>query len=193
MHQLDHHDIPRLDPVSLESAARHPVKLLLENIRSVHNVGSILRTADGFLIDEVVMTGFTPDGFHRGVHKAALGAQDFVPWRHVEDTMQLLHSFKAEGWSLAALEITSSPTRVENLNLTHFPMVIIAGNEVDGVTSAVLKECDVALELPQFGAKQSLNVSVATGIVCHEVVRHYRALKDLSPFPDHDQRIGISP
>lgn len=192
MHQLAHNDIPRLDPALVKERDRHPVKLLLDHIRSAHNVGSMLRTADGFLIDEVIMAGYTPDGHHRGVHKSALGAQDFVPWRAVETPVETLHSLRNDGWRLAALEITETPKRVDDLELSDYPLVIVAGNEVDGVTSDVLEVCDFALELPQFGAKQSLNVSVAAGIVCHELVQRYRTLKGLPPFPEHDQRIGAS-
>ena len=189
MQQLAHRDIPRLPPDRLASSARHPICLLLDNIRSAHNVGSMLRTADGLLLDRVIMAGFTPDGTHRGVHKAALGSQDFVPWHTVEDATATLQTLKADGWTIAALEITSNPTRSEQLETGHFPLVIVAGNEVDGVSSEVLAVCDLALELPQFGAKQSLNVAVSAGVMCYDAVRRYRSLTALPPFPDYDTRI----
>jgi tRNA G18 (ribose-2'-O)-methylase SpoU len=189
MQVLAHNDIPRLDPAMLSDARRHPVMLLLDHIRSAHNVGSMLRTADALLLNRVVMSGFTPDGTHRGVHKSALGAQDLVPWHSVEDTLEAIHSLRKEGWTIAALEITTKPARIEQLEPDDYPLVIVAGNEVDGVSPEVLRACDMALELPQFGAKQSLNVSVAAGVLCYDAVRHYRSLKGLPHSPDHDNRI----
>lgn len=188
MQQLAHNDIPRLRPESLESVDRHPVRLFLDNIRSAHNVGSMLRTADGLLLDAVIMAGFTPDGTHRGVHKAALGAQDFVPWSTTENPEAALLAMKAQGWTIAALEITSAPRQVADLDAGNFPLVIVAGNEVDGVSPEVLAVCDLALELPQYGAKQSLNVAVSAGVSCYDAVRHFRSLTGLPSFPDHDPR-----
>jgi tRNA G18 (ribose-2'-O)-methylase SpoU len=186
--QLPHLAIPRLQPEDMDSTGRHPVRIVLDNIRSAHNVGSILRTADGLLIDQVVMAGFTPDGSHRGVHKAALGAQDFVPWRTAENTCDVLLAMKADGWTIAALEITDEPTLCEQLTIDLFPLVIVAGNEVSGVSPDVLALCDLALELPQYGAKQSLNVAVSAGILCYDVIRHYRALNTMPLFPAYDKR-----
>jgi tRNA G18 (ribose-2'-O)-methylase SpoU len=187
--QLAHNDIPRIMPERLSSLERHPVRLILDNIRSAHNVGSMLRTADGLLLDEVIMAGFTPDGAHRGVHKAALGAQDFVPWSATDDAATTITALKSEGWTIAALEITTAPQQVTDLTADDFPLVIVAGNEVDGVSAEVLALCDTALELPQFGAKQSLNVAVSAGVICYDAVRHYRSLNGLPPFPEHDKRI----
>ena len=188
MRQLPHSDIPRLDPETLLRTKRHPVVLVLDHVRSAYNVGSMLRTADGLLLERVIMTGYTPDGSHRGVHKSALGAQDMVPWNVVEDPGRAIQALKKEGFTIAALEITTQPARVEHLGISDYPLAIVAGNEVDGISPSVLDECDMALELPQFGAKQSLNVSVATGILCYDAVRHYRSLAGLPHFPDHDNR-----
>lgn len=187
--QLAHNDIPRLQPEALTTVRRHPVRLLLDNIRSAHNVGSMLRTADGLLLDEVIMAGFTPDGTHRGVHKAALGAQDLVPWRTTPDPVAAIRALQQDGWTVAALEITTAPKRCEQLMIEEFPLVIVAGNEVAGVSPEVLDACDMALELPQFGAKQSLNVAVSAGVLCYDAVRHFRTLHHLPPFPEHDKRL----
>lgn len=156
--------------------ARHPVAIVLENIRSAHNVGSILRTADALRLERVFCCGFTPDGSHRAVHKAALGAQDTVPWSHEQDAVSLVQRLRKEGYTIAALEITDTPSDASALTSSSFPICIVAGNEVTGVSDELIRECDLALELAQFGVKQSLNVSVATGVMLYDVIRSFRSL-----------------
>lgn len=188
MKQLAHDDIPRLQDEELDSASRHPIALLLDRIRSAQNVGSMLRTADALALSEVIMSGFTPDGTHKAVHKSALGAQHFVPWRKEEDALQVIEAKRRAGWTIAALEITDQPVDAAQLSENHFPLLLVAGNEVDGVSPEILAACDMALELPQYGAKQSLNVSVATGVVCYDLIRRYRQLSTLPLYPAHDPR-----
>ncbi len=148
----------------------------------------MIRTADGLLMREVILSGFTPDIEHKGVHKASLGAQDFVPSRRVDAAVDDLKRLKSEGWTIAAMEITSSPSSMTDLTLDDFPLILVAGNEIDGVSEEVLSVCDLSLELPQFGAKQSLNVAVASGILSYDVIRHYRALSGRPAYPEHDPR-----
>ena len=175
MRKLDHLEIPRLHPTQLDKHVRHPVRILLHNIRSVHNVGAVLRTADGAFIEEVMVSGFTPTPDHKSVIKTALGAQDFVPWRNITDVHAEIMSLKQQGYCIAALEITTNSVEIRALNKSHFPICLIAGNEVDGVDNSLLELADVALEIPQFGAKQSLNVSVAVGIAMFDLVRLFRS------------------
>jgi len=188
MTQLAHEDIPRLSDTEVSHAERHPVSLLLDRIRSAQNVGSLLRTSDALGIQEVIMTGFTPDGHHKAVHKSALGAQNYVPWRRADHALAEIDALKQEGWTVAALEITDKPSDVKAIRLIDFPLLLVVGNEVDGIAPDLLDACDLALELPQYGAKQSLNVSVATGVVCYDLVRHFRSLTNLSTYPEHDPR-----
>lgn len=176
MRKLAHQEIPRLSEDELESAERHPVVLLLENIRSAHNVGSIFRTADALRIDRIILAGFTPDPGHKGVRKAALGAGEYVPWTRSDDPTDLIGRLSADGYTVASLEITDSPTDPRELTEAHFPLILIVGNEIEGVSERLLGRSDIALELPQFGAKQSLNVSVAAGVALYDVVRAYRSL-----------------
>jgi len=176
MRRLRHEEIQRLQPQALPEVERHPVVILLENIRSAHNVGSILRTADALRLESVFCCGFTPDGSHRAVHKEAHGAQDTVPWSHAQDPLSLVHRLKKEGYTIAALEITDTPSDASALTSSCFPLCIVAGNEVTGVSDEVSEECDIALEIPQYGVKQSLNVSVATGVMLYDVVRSFRSL-----------------
>lgn len=177
MRRLRHEEIPRLQPQALSEVVRHPITILMENIRSAHNVGSILRTADALRLERVYCCGFTPDGSHRAVHKAALGAQDTVPWSHEQDALELVRRLKLEGYTIAALEITDSSSDASILTEATFPLCIIAGNEIMGVSDDLIEECDLALELPQFGVKQSLNVSVATGVMLYDVVRSFRSMR----------------
>lgn len=166
--------------------------LVLENIRSAHNVGSILRTADGFRLSEVVCCGYTPPADHRSVFKTSLGAEETVPWRHVARSVDVIQDLKDTGHHIAALELTDSPALVADLQLTQFPLALIAGNEVEGVSDEALALCDMALEIPQFGAKQSLNVAVAMGMAAHDLVRHYRQLRGEPLFLPGDPRFKPS-
>lgn len=174
------HEIGRLPSEAVKELTRHPAVLVVEDVRSAFNVGSMLRTADALLLDHVYLTGFTPDGNHRGVHKAALGAQSSVPWTHVPESEDILHQLREEGFTLAAVEITDSPRSALSLETGDFPLALVVGNEVQGVSESALALCDLALELPQFGAKHSLNVAVAFGVVGYDVVRRWRDLHHLT-------------
>lgn len=182
MRQLKHEEIPRLPSDQLERSSRHPLRLVLDNVRSAHNVGSVLRTSDGFRIEHVHMCGITPSATAKQVHKVALGAQDFVPWSTSPHALELVSDLKKKGYRVAALEITDQPTLISQVQLADFPLCLVIGNEVSGVSAEVLNECDMALEIPQFGAKQSLNVSVAAGIAIHGLVDQFRTLSDASTF-----------
>lgn len=176
MRKLAHREIPRLPEEELESAERHPIVLLLENIRSAYNVGSIFRTADALRIDRIIVSGYTPDPEHKGVRKAALGAEEYVPWTRSEEAAVAAGELAARGYTVAALEITDSPSDPRGLRADRFPLLVVVGNEIDGVSDRLIGMSDLALELPQYGAKQSLNVSVAAGVALYDVVRAYRSL-----------------
>ncbi|MBT6201282.1 MAG: TrmH family RNA methyltransferase [Bacteroidetes Order II. Incertae sedis bacterium] len=175
MQKLPHNDIVRISPNNLSTTERHPIVLLLDNIRSAHNVGSSLRSADGALIEQVILSGYSPSPEHKSAMKTALGAQDFVPWTQSVDPAQTIRDYKKKGYIIAALEITDSPTQVDELSMSHFPLLLIAGNEVNGVSDEIMNLCDLSLEIPQYGAKQSLNVSVAVGIALFNLVERYRS------------------
>jgi len=170
MHKLAHNEIPRPSADELARLPRHPVCMVLHNIRSAHNVGSVLRTADAMRISEVVVSGYTPDPSDRKVHKTALGAQDSVPWRRVHDIAEACTEWRRTGHTIAALELTDQSRDIRTMSPALFPVVFIAGNEVEGVSDDVLAECDMAFEIPQFGLKQSLNVSVAAAVAMYEAI-----------------------
>lgn len=180
MRKLTPDEIARTPPAALRRAGRHPLYVIVENVRSAFNVGSVLRTADALRAAHVYLTGFTPDGTHPGVHKAALGAQDTVPWSTLPDVTGAIREARSAGCTIVALEITDRPSPLESLRLSDYPVCLIIGNEVDGVSAEALALCDRALELPQFGAKHSLNVAVAFGVAAYDLVRHFRRLDSAS-------------
>ena len=160
----------------LKSEPFHKITLVLENIRSAENVGSIFRTADAFRIEKLILLGITPTPDNSRLHRSALGAQDLVPWESAQDLEAVLKEFGSRGYTIAALEITDQPKSAKSLVSNDFPVCIVIGNEVDGVSELALSHCDIALEIEQFGFKQSLNVAVATGICCKDLVERIREL-----------------
>ncbi len=176
-------EIARPSPAALAALPRHPVTAILDNIRSAHNVGAMLRTADAARLEALVLCGYTPTPEHAGVHKTALGAEDTVPWSHASDPLDAIAALRARGYTIAVLEHTTAPQAVDGLPLAAFPLALVVGNEVTGVSDAVVAAADLALELPQFGAKHSLNVSVAFGIAAYDLVRHVRRLQGADGAP----------
>lgn len=186
MRKLLHHEIPRLDPDALRQLPRHPIVAVLDNIRSIYNVGAIFRTADAARLAHVYLTGITGTPEHRQLHKTALGAEYTVPWTYVHDPTVLVENLRQQGYCIAVLELTDSPTYTHQVPDDVFPLALIVGHELYGVQPALVEKADLALEIPQFGSKQSLNVAVAFGIAVFDLVRHYRRLQGdplFSPAP----------
>lgn len=142
--------------------------LILPNIRSAHNVGAIFRTADGAGVDKIYLCGYTPRPPHLGLDKVALGAEKSVAWEGVTQAGRLVKKLKAEGYFIAALEQTKNSVNIYEWAPT-FPLALIVGNEKTGVTKSFLKYCDAVVHLPMVGKKNSLNVSVATGIALYNI------------------------
>lgn len=142
------------------------IVMVLDNIRSAHNVGSAFRTGDAFKADKIWLCGIcaVPPGAE--IHKSALGAEDSVPWEHVDDTLELVSRLRAEGYTIVSVEQTENSISLEKFQpLPGRRYALIFGNEVDGVQQSVVDASDFALEIPQFGTKHSLNVSVSMGVV----------------------------
>ena len=154
----------------------HPVVVVVHDLRSAYNVGSVFRTADSAGLAGVVLTGFTATPEHRGVLKTALGAQDSVPWRHVESVHQALASLRSEGYSVAALERAPGAVAPAEVPAAAFPLALVLGNEVQGVPPDVLAAADRVIGLPQYGVKASLNVSVAFGVAAYGLVERFRSI-----------------
>ncbi len=150
---------------------RHPVSLMLHNVRSLYNVGSIFRTCDSGLANELILCGFTPHPPRNEIEKTALGAVDTVPWRYEKSIFKAMSAEKANGNNIVAVELTNNSRSYDSLPESDFPLSLILGNEITGIEDEILKECDMAVEIPMYGVKHSLNVSVAAGIVLFEAVR----------------------
>jgi 23S rRNA (guanosine2251-2'-O)-methyltransferase len=165
-------ELPRKSKTEIQRAEKLAVILLLENIRSMHNVGSVFRTADAFLTEAIYLCGYTPQPPHRDIHKTALGATESVKWKYVDHALEAVKSLKTAGYQIVAVEQVLGSIPLQNFKLTAGgKMVLIFGNEVEGVSEEVLIYCDSCIEIPQFGMKHSLNVSVAAGMVLWELVR----------------------
>ena len=145
---------------------KSPIVVVLDNVRSMHNVGSIFRTADAFLIQKIFLCGYTPRPPHRDIHKTALGATETVAWEYKENITECMGQLREAGYRLVAVEQAEGSILLPDFECEDGkPLAVIFGNEVEGVQDAVLAGCTSAIEIPQMGTKHSLNVSVAAGIV----------------------------
>ena len=158
---------------------RLPLRMVLDNLRSAFNVGSIFRTADGAGVEWIHLCGITPYPPHPKLDKTSLGATSSVPWSHHVDAMDAVRSLRADGYRLAALELTDRSVDYRSLPYTP-PCAIILGHEVAGVSRPVLEEADWILEIPMRGVKNSLNVATAAGIVVFEILRRWDAQEEVS-------------
>lgn len=172
MRKLSMDELGRKSVSDFKEAEKHQLMLVLDNIRSMHNVGSVFRSADAFLVEGICLCGYTPQPPHRDIHKTALGATETVDWMYFPSTLEAVQQLKQKGYKIFALEQAEGSISLEQFQAQqHLPAAIVLGNEVEGVDAEVIKNCDGCIEIPQFGMKHSLNVSVATGIVLWEVVR----------------------
>jgi len=161
---------PILDEV--KHIPRVPISILVENVRSVHNVGSIFRSADGFGASKIFLTGYTAYPPREDLSKTALGAEKAVPWEFIKDPIDAAKKIKKQRIKLVLLEQTIKSELIYNVKW-EFPLCFIVGNEVSGVSEELCSLADIHAELPMRGIKQSLNVSVATGVIGYELLRYY--------------------
>lgn len=145
--------------------------LILPNIRSGHNVGAIFRTADGAGVDKLYLTGYTPCPPHVQIDKVSLGAEKWMPWEYRKQTGRLLKELKQMGYTIVALEQTKTSQDIFGWQ-SQFPLALVLGNEKTGVSKALLKYCDRAIEIPMRGKKNSLNVSVAAGVAMYQIAAY---------------------
>jgi tRNA G18 (ribose-2'-O)-methylase SpoU len=173
MKKLTHDEIAaqRLTLDALRTEPRLPITVLLDNIRSLYNVGSIFRTSDGGRIARLILTGYTPHPPRKEIEKTALGATESVPWEYVQDPLVAIAGLKREGIAICALEHTSASVPYHTLKQESFPLCLVVGNEISGVSPAILEAADLAVDIPMYGMKQSLNAAVAYGIALFEFVR----------------------
>ncbi len=172
MRKLKTTELNRLSVEDFQQVTKSPIRLVLDNIRSHHNVGSIFRTGDALACEGIDLCGYTPLPPHKEIHKTALGATESIEWKHHESTLDHVKELKAKGYLIASLEQTSHSTLLQNLpSLKGKKIALVLGNEVTGVDQEVLNESELAIEIPQFGTKHSFNVSVSTGIALWELTK----------------------
>lgn len=173
MRKLSMDELGRKSVEEFKQSAKTPIIAVLDNIRSMHNVGSVFRTADAFLIEAIVLGGYTPQPPHRDINKTALGATETVDWIYFSKTVEAVEQLKNNGYKLYAIEQTEGSVSLEKFATKPTEKIaVIFGNEVEGVSDEVLKMVDGSIEIPQLGMKHSLNISVAAGIVLWELIRN---------------------
>jgi len=166
-------ELGRMSPEEFRNSPKLPLVILLDNVRSQHNIGSVFRTSDAFRVSEVILCGITATPPNKEIQKTALGATESVAWRYFESSAEAVRQLKQEGFTIVAVEQTHNSLLInkEKWLFTDEKIVLVLGNEVFGTTDEVLELCDRTIEIPQFGTKHSLNVSVCAGIVIWEICK----------------------
>ena len=166
MRKLEHNEIAkkRYTVVELQNSERFPIYGLLDNIRSLYNVGSMFRSADGARCAKLFLTGYTPSPPRKEIDKTALGATESVPWQYIQSPLEAVKIIKQMGIRICVLEHTTQSRPYYELNKLEFPLCIVVGNEITGISHEIIENADMALEIPMYGMKQSLNAAVAFGI-----------------------------
>lgn len=166
MRKLKITELNRLSTEAFKSSKKIPLIVVLDHVRSLNNVGSVFRTSDAFRVEAIYLCGITACPPHAEIHKTALGAEDSVEWKYFKDTNEAVDNLKKEGYKVCAIEQASGSKMLNTLELDkEMKYAVILGNEVKGVQQQVVDNCDMCVEIPQFGTKHSLNVSVTAGIV----------------------------
>lgn len=165
-------ELNRIDIETFKKVDKIPLIIILDNIRSMHNVGATFRTADAFLIEKIILCGITPQPPHREIHKAALGATESVNWSHENDINTAINNLKSQGYEIIGIEQTTNSQMITTFEIDRSKKyALILGNEVEGISDEALPNIDSFLEIPQLGTKHSLNVSVCGGIVMWEFAK----------------------
>ncbi len=172
MRKLSMDELNRKSVEEFKGSKKFPIIVILDNIRSMHNVGSVFRTADAFLLQGIYLCGYTPQPPHRDINKTALGATETVDWKYFAIVTEAIQSLRDADYKIFAIEQVENSISLQKFSLEQYDkLAVIFGNEVSGVGDEALKLCDGSIEIPQSGMKHSLNISVAAGIVLWEFVR----------------------
>jgi tRNA G18 (ribose-2'-O)-methylase SpoU len=167
-------ELGRISTEAYKKATKLPITIVLDNVRSLHNVGSAFRTADAFRVDKIFLTGITGQPPHREIQKTALGATESVNWEYHQSAGELVKNLKADGYTLIVIEQTSESLALQDFTPTaDGKYCLVFGNEVNGVSDEVIKHANLAIEIPQSGTKHSINVSVCVGIVVWEMAKKF--------------------
>lgn len=171
MRKLRNEELERLTVGQMLQTAKNPIVIVLDNLRSMHNVGSAFRTADAFLCEKIILCGITAQPPHREIHKTALGATESVAWGYYENTTDAIEALKAAGYKIACIEQADHSISLEKYRMMQGEkLALVFGNEVKGVQEGAIGLSDCVIEIPQFGTKHSLNVSVSIGVVIWDLI-----------------------
>lgn len=167
-------ELARKSVEDFKQSEKNPIVMVLDNVRSMHNVGSIFRTADAFLLQEIWLCGYTPRPPHRDIHKTALGATETVEWHYAATTSEAVTCLRNNGFKIVCVEQAEGSILLQEFKPQKGEKIaLVFGNEVDGVDAGIVADCDKCIEIPQSGSKHSLNISVAAGIVMWELYKFY--------------------
>lgn len=169
MEKLKNKDLERISIQEFKKSRKTPITIVLDNVRSSLNVGSVFRTSDAFLIEKIILCGITPTPPNKDIRKSALGSTNSVDWDYENNTIDAVLKLKKNNYQIIGVEQVKESTMLNNFNISKDPIAIIFGNEVDGVNNDVINLCNEIIEIPQFGTKHSLNISVSSGIVIWEL------------------------
>ncbi|EOZ95984.1 TRNA/rRNA methyltransferase [Indibacter alkaliphilus LW1] len=177
MRKLSMDELNRLSVEEFKEKQKAPIVIVLDNIRSLNNVGSAFRTSDAFLLEKIILCGITGTPPHRDIQKTALGATESVDWEYVEDTARAVEGLKEAGYTICGLEQVERSVKLHEFNPEkNKKYALVFGNEVFGVEDHVLEKCDQVLEIPQLGTKHSLNISVTMGITLWDFMTKLKLL-----------------
>ncbi len=168
--KIPNEELNRLSAEAFKDAEKTPIIVVLDNIRSLNNIGSVFRTSDAFLIEKIYLCGITAQPPHRDIRKTALGSTETVDWEYVESTLELVKKLQADGTEVYAVEQVEGSIMLNDFQPNkRVQTVLVLGNEVDGVQQEVVNQCNGSIEIPQLGTKHSLNISVSAGVVIWNV------------------------
>ena len=175
MKKLKTEELNRINIEEFKSVKKSPFIVVLDNIRSLNNIGSVFRSSDAFLIESIYLCGITAQPPHKEIHKTALGATESVNWKYFENTLDAISELKLEEYKIVSIEQTHGSIMLQDFEVEqNQKYALIMGHEVKGVDQKVIDASDYAIEIPQFGTKHSFNISVTTGIVLWELFRKYK-------------------
>lgn len=178
MRKLKNSELNRLSVNGFKQANKTPIIIILDNIRSLNNIGSVFRTSDAFLVEKIYLCGITAKPPHKDIHKTALGSTETVDWQYAESTISLIEKLKDLKIKIISIEQAKNAKMLNNFKVeTNTKYAFVFGNEVKGVAQEVVNASDAVIEIPQFGTKHSLNISVSCGVVVWDVFSKLKALK----------------
>lgn len=179
MRKLKNSELSRISPSDYSNAQKYPITIVLDNIRSANNIGSVFRTSDAFLIEAIYLCGICCTPPNKDIYKTALGAESIVSWKYFNNTIDAIEDLRKSGNMIYAIEQVENSISLENFSVDNSKKyAFVFGNEVKGVEQEIVNVCDGSIEIPQFGTKHSLNISVSFGIVIWDIFCKFRSTKN---------------